>query len=104
MDKTKALYLPHDMAFPGEYVLNREKISDDEVSQLKGKLPADAIDFEMKEKEIDLDVGAVIVATGWKPYDANNLDNLGYGLYDNIITNVMMERLAAKAAPPVEKF
>ena len=49
----------------------------------------------MKAKETWVDVGAVIVATGWRPYDANNLDNLAFGDAPNVITNVMMERLAA---------
>jgi quinone-modifying oxidoreductase subunit QmoA len=44
-------------------------------------------------------VGAVIWATGWEPYDASRIDNLGFGLYPNIITNMMMERLAAPNGP-----
>jgi quinone-modifying oxidoreductase subunit QmoA len=40
-------------------------------------------------------VGAIVWATGWEPYDAHRIDNLGFGQYDNIITNMMMERLAS---------
>jgi quinone-modifying oxidoreductase subunit QmoA len=43
--------------------------------------------------------GAVIVATGWDPYDAGRIDNLGFGKYPDVITNVMMERLAAPNGP-----
>jgi len=39
------------------------------------------------------------VATGWNPYDANKIDNLGFGKQKNVITNVMMERLAANNGP-----
>ena len=53
----------------------------------------------MTEEEIEVEVGAVIVATGWRPYDATKLDNLGFGQYPNVITNVMMERLAAAGGP-----
>ncbi|MEW6326085.1 MAG: FAD-dependent oxidoreductase [Thermodesulfobacteriota bacterium] len=42
--------------------------------------------------------GAVILATGWKPYDATKLDALGFGKYPNVITNVMMEELASKGS------
>lgn len=42
--------------------------------------------------------GAVILATGWKPYDATKLETLGFGKYPNVITNVMMEDLAAKGS------
>ena len=47
---------------------------------------------------------AVIVATGWEPYDATKLDNLGFGTYSNIITNMMMERLAAPNGPTQGKI
>jgi quinone-modifying oxidoreductase subunit QmoA len=53
----------------------------------------------METKTMDLKVGAVIWATGWQPYDAGQIDNLGFGQYPNIITNMMMERLAAPNGP-----
>jgi len=40
-------------------------------------------------------VGAIVQATGWKPYDASNLGHLGYGHCPNVITNVQMEEMAA---------
>ena len=39
-------------------------------------------------------VGAIVLATGWKPYDASKLSALGYGLPD-VITNVEFEQMAA---------
>jgi quinone-modifying oxidoreductase, subunit QmoB len=39
-------------------------------------------------------VGSVIQATGWKPYDANKLEHLGFGKFPNVITNVQMEEMA----------
>jgi quinone-modifying oxidoreductase subunit QmoA len=99
MGTTKALYLPHDMAYPHDYVLDREALSEADAAKLAEIAPAGAIDLEMEEKEIVVRVGAVIVATGWKPYDATRLDNLGFGKCDNVITNVMMERLASLGGP-----
>ncbi len=46
----------------------------------------------------DMKVGSFVVATGWKPYDANKLDHLGYGKYTNVITNVELEEMASKNA------
>lgn len=43
-------------------------------------------------------VGAIVQATGWKPYDANKLGHLGYGRCANVITNVEMEKLTASGA------
>ena len=58
----------------------------------------------MQAKTVDLPVGAVVWATGWEPYDAHRIDNLGFGQYDNIITNMMLERLASKSGPTQGKI
>jgi len=99
MDKTKALYLPHDTAYPSDYVLDRDALSDADAETLKKICPPGSIDLDMAEEEIEVEAGAVIVATGWKPYDAEKLDNLGFGQYENVVTNVMMERLASQGGP-----
>lgn len=99
MDNTKALYLPVDMAYPPVYVLDRDALSDADAGVLSDVCTPGTVDLSMKEKEIDVDAGAIIVATGWQPYDATKLDNLGFGQFPNVITNVMMERLASKTGP-----
>jgi quinone-modifying oxidoreductase subunit QmoA len=96
---TKALYYPHDAAYPPLHVLDRDTLTEAEATALLEACPEGSIDLDMKEKEIEVGVGAVIVATGWKPYDAVKLDNLGFGKFPNVITNVMMERLAAGGGP-----
>jgi len=99
MDKTKALYQPHDTAYPPVPVLDRETLSQGDEAVISRLFPAGAIDLNMREEEIEVEVGAIIVATGWRPYDATKLDNLGFGKFRNVITNVMMERLAAREGP-----
>ena len=99
MGTTKALYYPHDAAFPALHVLDRESLSDSDVATLAQSAPPGAIDLDMGETEKWIDVGAVIVATGWRPYDATKLENLAFGTSENVITNVMMERLAAPGGP-----
>jgi quinone-modifying oxidoreductase subunit QmoA len=99
MDNTKALYLPHDMAYPPFYVLDREVLSPADAEVLAEICPDGAVDLDMAEERIEVEVGAVIVATGWEPYDATRLDSLGFGRFPNVITNVMMERLASKGGP-----
>ena len=99
MDRTKAAYLPFDMAFPQRYVLAPQVIGTADAQKCKEACKYDAIDLEMKEKTLTLTVGAVVWATGWAPYDAANMENLGFGRYPNIITNMMMERLASVTGP-----
>jgi quinone-modifying oxidoreductase subunit QmoA len=95
----KALYYPHEMAYPPLHVLDREALSEADAATLTEVCPSGSIDLDMKEEEIIVEVGAVIVATGWRPYDATKLDNLGFGQFENVITNVMMERLASASGP-----
>ena len=99
MDKTKAVYRPFAMSYPPQYVVDKEALSDEDAKKLLAACPEGAIDLDMKEEEIEVEVGAVIVATGWRPYDATKLGVLGYGACENVITNVMMERLASKDGP-----
>jgi quinone-modifying oxidoreductase subunit QmoA len=63
-----------------------------------------AIDLNEKEKEIVIETSSIIWATGWEPYDAKKLDILGFGKYPDVITNVMMERLAATDGPTQGKI
>lgn len=104
MDRIKGAYLPHEMSFPARYVLSPQIVGTEDAQRAKDACKYDAIDLDMTAKTIKLDVGAVVWATGWQPYDANRIDNLGYGRYPNIITNMMMERLAAVNGPTKGKI
>jgi quinone-modifying oxidoreductase subunit QmoA len=66
--------------------------------------PYQAIDLEMKPEVVDLEVQAVIWATGWDPFDAGKIEGLGFGTYPNVITSVMMERLASPGGPTAGKI
>lgn len=103
MDNTKAAYLPNNMAFPQRYVLS-PSISPEDGKRCLEACKYGAIDLEMEPKTITINVGSVVWATGWVPYDATRIDNLGFGKYPNIITNMMLERLAAKNGPTQGKI
>ena len=99
MQKIKGVYLPFEMAFPARYVISPKIIGTQDAQNCKAACKYDAVDLEMVPKTIDLNVGAIVWATGWEPYDAAKIDNLGFGKHPNIITNMMMERLAAPNGP-----
>ena len=104
MDKMKAAYLPHMMAYPMRYVLDPALVKSDEAQKVKEACPYDAIDLDMEPKSMELKVGSIVWATGWKPYDANKLETYGFGQYPDVITNVMMERLASWTGPTEGKI
>lgn len=104
MDKVKAAYLPHDMAFPMRYVLDPALVQNGEAQKVKESCPYDAIDLEMSPKTMELKVGSIVWATGWKPYDPSKLETYGFERYPDVITNVMMERLASWTGPTKGKI
>lgn len=104
MDKTKAAYLPFNQAFPQKYVIDSKYCKGDCGKACKDACKYNAIDLDMKPETINLNVGSIVVATGWNPYDANKLDLLGFGKVKNVITNMMMERLASPTGPTAGKI
>ena len=95
---TKAAYLPGGVAYPALYAIDRGAC----VAGCKACQEActyGAIDLHAQPAIGTYSVCAVVAATGWKPYDAEKLDRLGFGKYRNVVTNVMLERMAAADGP-----
>jgi thioredoxin reductase/ferredoxin len=61
--------------------------------------PAGAIDLDMRERQVDADVGTVIVATGFRLFPADAKPQYGYGRFANVITGMQMDRLLAPTRP-----
>lgn len=97
--KRKAIYRPHLFSFPLTYVLDKNACSREELGRITAACKYAAVDVNMEEKIIELNVGSVVYATGWKPYDVTNLTNLGAGEMANCVSNMQMERLAAPSGP-----
>lgn len=104
MDKTKAIYLPHLMAYPPRYVIDPEFAGDERMKKCVDACEYGAIELDMEPRTITAKVGAIVWATGWRPYDAYKIENLGFGKYPNVVTNVMMERLASEGGPTEGKI
>jgi len=104
MGTTKAIYLPSAMAHPMQYVIDDTACPATECGKCLDACSYDAIDLEMEDETIVVDVQAVIWATGWEPFDASKIENLGFDQHDNVITNVMMERLASRSGPTAGKI
>ena len=99
LDKTKAAYLPYDMAFPSKYVIDASVCKDDCGQKCAEACQYEAIDLNMQPQTLNFQVGSIILAGGWDLYDIAKADNLGYGTVKNVITNMQMERLAASNGP-----
>ncbi len=99
MDTTKAIYLPAISTFPLKYTVDENYCKFSSCKKCEEVCKYNAINLNAQENIIELKVSDIIFATGWKPYNVEKLENLGYGKFKNVITNVMMERLAAGNGP-----
>ena len=99
MDTTKAIHLPHELSFPLRYVIDDTVCPGTECAKCVPACKYDAIELDMQPIEQEMKVDAVIVATGWKPYDATNVDYYHFGQFKNVINNTMMERIASPNGP-----
>lgn len=99
MDEVPAVRLPHPAAWPQRFVLDRDACSADDLAAIESACRYGAVELDATEKQLTLEVGAVVLASGWKPYPLEKLDHLGGGKIANVLSNVQMERLASQAGP-----
>ena len=59
----------------------------------------EAIDFEQQDEQIELNIGSIILATGYDVFDPSSLTNLGYGRILNVVTSMEFERLICASGP-----
>ena len=97
--KRKGAYLPFNMAFPQRYVLDARIIGTPDADRARAACKYNAVDLGMQEQEIQIKAGAVIWATGWRPYDAAKIQPYGYDRIANVITSVEFERMADPMGP-----
>lgn len=103
----KAIYMPFPQAVPSVYILDDElclghnPIACGKCADVCEK---QCIDFDMEDEIIELDVGAVIVATGMDVYDPTEMDEYGYTRFENVITSMEFERLISAGGPTEGHF
>lgn len=97
-----AIYVPFPQAVPNKPVIDKENCS----YYQKGKCkvcekvcPTGAIRFDQEDELIELEVGAVVAATGFTVMEPNEFPEYGYGKYKDVITGLQFERLASASGP-----
>ncbi|MCX7943789.1 MAG: CoB--CoM heterodisulfide reductase iron-sulfur subunit A family protein, partial [Deltaproteobacteria bacterium] len=103
----KAIYIPFPQAVPNKPVIDKNIC----VYFKTGKCRAcekfcepKAINFEDTDREIEVDVGAIIVATGYDLLDPREIKQLGYKRYDNVYTGLEFERINNASGPTAGKI
>jgi quinone-modifying oxidoreductase, subunit QmoA len=97
--RVKAIRLPHLNAWPQRHVFDRAACPDDEAQRIAAACPYGAVELQAAATTQQVEVGAVVVATGWQPYPLAKLAELGGGKLPDVIANVHLERLVAPTGP-----
>lgn len=97
LQKRKAAYVKNPQAIPNVYAIDREHCT------LCGKCveicPTKAVKLNMPDETLDLPVGAVVLSTGSTELSTKYMGAYGYGRYENVLSNIQLERMLADAGP-----
>ena len=93
----KAIYIPFPQAVPRVVVIDKRNCV--ECGLCDKVCPAGAVNREQQPEEIELDVGAIIVATGFDMFDPSVIPQYGYGRFKNVISAMELERLLCASGP-----
>lgn len=109
LGQRKAVYIPFAQAIPNIATVDKDHCV---YIQSGGKkcgacikvCEAGAINFDQTDQIVELEVGAIILATGYDILDASQISQYGYGKYDNVITALEFERMTCAAGPTSGKI
>jgi quinone-modifying oxidoreductase subunit QmoA len=99
LSTVKAAYLPHEFAYPMRYVIAPKVIGTPEAKVIEAACEYGAVELDMAPQTVTVKAGAIIWATGWAPFDTSAISYYGAGKHRNVISNVVMERLASANGP-----
>ena len=98
----KAIHIPFAQAVPNAYVIDTEHclgLTPIACGKCREACEAEAIDYEMEPEILELQVGTIIVATGYKLFDGRRILEYGYGKYPDVTTNLEIERMLSASGP-----
>jgi heterodisulfide reductase subunit A len=92
-----AIYVDYPQAVPLKFMIDREKCIGCGTCQEICK--ANAIEYDQKDSEATLNVGSIILAPGFEPFDARLKSEYGYGRFPNVVTSTELERILSASGP-----
>ncbi len=103
LNRRKAIYLPFSQALPQLWTIDADHCfyfqRNRACRMCEAVCPADAIDFSMQPEDVQVEVGAVVVATGYRPFDASQVSQYGFGKYPEVYHGLQVERLLSSTGP-----
>jgi len=100
----KAIYIPFPQAIPNAFVVDAQTCTYLQSGGTKcgaclKKCSKEAIHFDDKDEIVEIEVGNIVLATGYDVFDARRMDRYGYGTFPNVITALEFERLTNASGP-----
>jgi heterodisulfide reductase subunit A len=98
----KAIYIPFPQAVPNKYLIDPDHcryLQEEKCGVCQKVCLTKCIDFNEQDKDVIINVGNIIVATGFKTFDAGRISEFGYGRFPNVLTSLEFERLVNAAGP-----
>ncbi len=102
LSSRRAIYIPFPQAIPASYAINMSDcLGNNPIACVKclEKCEKKCIDFDMQDEIVELNVGAIVMATGMEVYDPTRLDEYGYTRFENVVTSLEFERLISAGGP-----
>ncbi|MGD0056278.1 MAG: FAD-dependent oxidoreductase [Methanomassiliicoccales archaeon] len=102
LGERRSIFIPFAQAVPLKYAIDPERclfLTKGRCGICKRVCPAGAVDFEMSESVEEIEVGAVIVATGYDQLDPCLLASYGHGVHPGVLTGLEFERLLSPSGP-----
>ena len=102
LSKRKAIYIPCAGALPNVPAIDTEnclRFKGQECQACQEACIFEAIDYTQQDEELDLKVGAIVVATGFKSFDPSKITRYGYKKLDNVYSAMEVERICASNGP-----
>ena len=97
-----AIYIPFAQAVPRIPVIDEENcryFQSGKCRVCEKLCPTGAVDFEQQDQVVELEVGTIIVATGFDLFDCSRISEYGYGRHDNVLSSLQLERLVDASGP-----
>jgi heterodisulfide reductase subunit A len=99
----KAIYMPFPQAVPNKYMVDADSCLYLKNGKCKACVKAcpvpNCINLDEQDETVEITVGNIIVATGYKPFDAKRVPQYGYGKFPNVLTSLEFERLLNASGP-----
>ncbi len=102
LSKRKAIYVEYAQAVPLKYAIDDQyciKLLKDKCGNCAKVCPADAIRYDQQPETVTLNVGSMVLAPGFKPFDPVGLDSYKYAEHKNVVTSMEFERILSASGP-----